>query len=139
MWTGSPAPACWSMSQAIRLGLVPEMLPAERHLAEVCNRRDYSWRVKINCMLAKDMSLQEIAEKLNHQAVHLPICAQAQVSSGHVPHHPQTTIHSYMRIEERVSDIEPPIENRTNQVFPVALAKIGFRIRTRQCALSHGS
>jgi len=72
MWTGSPAPACWRMSRAIRPGLVPEMLPAERHLAEVCNRRDYSWRVKINSMLAKDMSLQEIAEKLNHQAVPTP-------------------------------------------------------------------
>ena len=31
----------------------------------LCNRRDYSWRVKINAMLGKRMSLEEIAEKLN--------------------------------------------------------------------------
>jgi hypothetical protein len=31
----------------------------------LCNRRDYGWRVKINAMLAKRMSLEEIAEKLN--------------------------------------------------------------------------
>jgi hypothetical protein len=31
----------------------------------VCNRRDYQWRMKINAMLAKRMSLEEIAEQLN--------------------------------------------------------------------------
>ena len=35
----------------------------------VCNRRDYGWRIKINSMLAKRMSLEEIAEKLNAEKV----------------------------------------------------------------------
>src|SRR6266545_657205 len=35
----------------------------------LCNRRDYGWRVKINAMLGKRMSLEEIAEKLNVEKV----------------------------------------------------------------------
>lgn len=35
----------------------------------VCNRRDYGWRMKINAMLGKRMSLEEIAEKLNAENV----------------------------------------------------------------------
>ena len=35
----------------------------------VCNQRDYQWRIKINTMLKKRMSLEEIAEKLNAQKV----------------------------------------------------------------------
>jgi len=35
----------------------------------VCNRRDYQWRMKINAMLKKRSSLEEIAEKLNAQNV----------------------------------------------------------------------
>jgi hypothetical protein len=35
----------------------------------LCNRRDYGWRTKINAMLAKRMSLEEIAEKLNAKKV----------------------------------------------------------------------
>ena len=35
----------------------------------LCNRRDYEWRTRINAMLAKRMSLEEIAEKLNAQKV----------------------------------------------------------------------
>jgi hypothetical protein len=35
----------------------------------VCNQRDYLWRVKINAMLGKRMSLEEIAEKLNVEKV----------------------------------------------------------------------
>src|SRR3954451_12241279 len=35
----------------------------------LCNRRDYTWRMKINALLAKRMSLEEIAEKLNAQKV----------------------------------------------------------------------
>ncbi len=35
----------------------------------LCNQRDYLWRVKINPMLAKRMSLEEIAAKLNAQKV----------------------------------------------------------------------
>ena len=35
----------------------------------LCNRRDHEWRVRINAMLGKRMSLEEIAEKLNASKV----------------------------------------------------------------------
>jgi hypothetical protein len=35
----------------------------------LCNRRDYGWRMKINAMLGKRMSLEEIAADLNAQKV----------------------------------------------------------------------
>jgi hypothetical protein len=35
----------------------------------LCNRRDYWWRVKINALLGKRMSLEKIAEKLNAEKV----------------------------------------------------------------------
>jgi len=35
----------------------------------LCNRRDYGWRMTINAMLRKRMSLEEIAEKLNVEKV----------------------------------------------------------------------
>src|SRR5215216_7022970 len=35
----------------------------------LCNRRDYTWRMKINAMLGKRTSLEEIAEKLNVEKV----------------------------------------------------------------------
>jgi Recombinase len=35
----------------------------------LCNRRDYEWRSRINAMLAKRMSLQEIADELNRTKV----------------------------------------------------------------------
>lgn len=35
----------------------------------LCNQRDYIWRKKINALLGKRMSLQEIAEKLNAEQV----------------------------------------------------------------------
>jgi len=35
----------------------------------LCNKRDYIWRMKINAMLAKRMSLAEIADKLNAESV----------------------------------------------------------------------
>jgi hypothetical protein len=35
----------------------------------VCNRRDYQWRTRINALLAKQMSLEEIAEQLNVKKV----------------------------------------------------------------------
>jgi DNA-binding transcriptional MerR regulator len=35
----------------------------------LCNRRDPQWRMKINALLGKRMSLQEIAEKLNAEQV----------------------------------------------------------------------
>ena len=46
------------------------LTPDDVRLAHrVCNRRDYRWRMKINSMLAKRMSLEEIAEKLNAEKV----------------------------------------------------------------------
>ena len=33
----------------------------------LCNQRDYGWRMKINAMLEKRMSLEEIAARLNAQ------------------------------------------------------------------------
>ena len=35
----------------------------------LCNRRDYEWRKRINAMLAKRMSLVEIADELNRKSV----------------------------------------------------------------------
>ena len=35
----------------------------------LCNRRDYEWRTRINAMLRKRMSLEEIAAHLNAQKV----------------------------------------------------------------------
>jgi hypothetical protein len=46
------------------------LTPDNVRLAHVlCNNRDFGWRRKINVMLAKKMSLDEIAEKLNHQGI----------------------------------------------------------------------
>jgi hypothetical protein len=35
----------------------------------LCNQRDYVWRKKINALLGKRMSLEEIAEKLNAEKI----------------------------------------------------------------------
>jgi len=35
----------------------------------LCNRRDYTWRKKINALLGQRMSLEEIAENLNAEKV----------------------------------------------------------------------
>jgi DNA-binding transcriptional MerR regulator len=35
----------------------------------LCNRRDYEWRTRINKMLAKGMSLDEIVTRLNEQKI----------------------------------------------------------------------
>ncbi|HEX3294946.1 MAG TPA: hypothetical protein VHR38_14530 [Solirubrobacterales bacterium] len=35
----------------------------------LCNREDYGWRMRIRRMLEKEMSLEEIAETLNHKGV----------------------------------------------------------------------
>jgi len=35
----------------------------------LCNQRDYTWRQKINVLLGKRMSLEEIAERLNAEKV----------------------------------------------------------------------
>ena len=37
--------------------------------ARLCNQRDYTWRQKINVLLGKRMSLEEIAERLNAEKV----------------------------------------------------------------------
>jgi hypothetical protein len=36
---------------------------------KLCNHRDYIWRKKINALLGKRMSLEQIAEKLNAENV----------------------------------------------------------------------
>ena len=46
--------------------LTPDNVRLARRL---CNRRDYTWRMKINAMLAKRMSLEQIAEQLNAEKV----------------------------------------------------------------------
>jgi hypothetical protein len=38
----------------------------------LCNREDYGWRMRIRRMLEKGMSLEEIAENLNHKRVRRP-------------------------------------------------------------------
>lgn len=44
------------------------LTPDNVRLAHVlCNRRDYGWRMKIKAMLAKGMSLEAIADKLNQK------------------------------------------------------------------------
>jgi hypothetical protein len=35
----------------------------------LCNRRDYQWRTRINALLAKRLSLEEIADELNRKKV----------------------------------------------------------------------
>ena len=47
-----------------------QLTPDNVRLAHrLCNRRDYGWRMKINAMLGKRVSLEEIAEKLNAEKV----------------------------------------------------------------------
>ena len=38
----------------------------------LCNRVDYGLRMKIRRMVEKGMSLEEIAEKLNHKGIRRP-------------------------------------------------------------------
>lgn len=38
----------------------------------LCNRRDYGWRTKIKPLLAKGMSLEDIAEELNRKRKEIP-------------------------------------------------------------------
>jgi hypothetical protein len=47
-------------------GLTPDNVRLAHRL---CNQRDYIWRKKINALLKKRMSLEEIAEKLNGEKV----------------------------------------------------------------------
>jgi Recombinase len=49
------------------------LVPWNVRLAHVrCNQMDYAWRVKIRTMLKKGMSLEEIAENLNHKGIRRP-------------------------------------------------------------------
>jgi DNA-binding transcriptional MerR regulator len=49
------------------------LVPWNVRLAHVlCNREDFGWRLRIRRMLAKGMSLEEIAETLNHKRVRRP-------------------------------------------------------------------
>ena len=46
------------------------LTPGNVRLAHrLCNRREYAWRMKINTMLGKRMSLEKIAERLNAENV----------------------------------------------------------------------
>ena len=38
----------------------------------LCNQEDYGWRMRIRRMLEKGMSLEEIAENLNHKGIRRP-------------------------------------------------------------------
>jgi hypothetical protein len=49
------------------------LVPWNVRLSHVlCNREDYGWRMRIRRMLEKGMSLEEIAETLNHKRVRRP-------------------------------------------------------------------
>lgn len=49
------------------------LVPWNVRLSHVlCNREDYGWRVRIRGMLEKGMSLEAIAEDLNHKRVRRP-------------------------------------------------------------------
>ena len=43
-----------------------------RLLHVLCNREDYGWRMRIRRMVEKGMSLEEIAENLNHNGIRRP-------------------------------------------------------------------
>ena len=55
-----------SETQDARRSPHPRQRPAR---ASACNQRDYIWRKKINALLGKRMSLEEIAEQLNVKKV----------------------------------------------------------------------
>jgi hypothetical protein len=49
------------------------LVPWNVRLSHVlCNREDYGWRMRIRRMLEKGISLEEIAENLNHKAIRRP-------------------------------------------------------------------
>ena len=70
-----PAPACsdWSPTADHHPRLKMhggQLTPDNVRLGhKLCNNRDFIWRQKINAMLAKRMSLDEIAARLNEQQV----------------------------------------------------------------------
>ena len=50
-----------------------QLVPWNVRLSHVlCNREDYGWRMRIRRMLEKGMSLEEIAENLNHKGIRRP-------------------------------------------------------------------
>lgn len=50
-----------------------QLVPWNVRLAHVfCNQKDYGWRMRIRRMLEKGMSLDEVAENLNHKGIQTP-------------------------------------------------------------------
>jgi hypothetical protein len=62
----SPTPDHYPKLKADGGRLTPDNVRLAHRL---CNRRDYGWRMKINAMLRKGMSLEEIAVGLNAKKV----------------------------------------------------------------------
>jgi hypothetical protein len=62
----SPTPDHYPKLKADGGHLTPDNVRLAHRL---CNGRDYGWRMKINAMLRKGMSLEEIAGRLNAQKV----------------------------------------------------------------------
>jgi len=62
----SPTPDHYPMLKAHGGHLTPDNVRLA-HL--LCNKRDYGWRMKINAMLGKRISLEAIAARLNAQKV----------------------------------------------------------------------
>lgn len=62
----SPTPDHYPRLKAHGGHLTPDNVRLAHRL---CNQRDYGWRVRINVMLAKRMSLEDIAAKLNAKKV----------------------------------------------------------------------
>ena len=63
--TGSRRPTTIRDSRCTKVTTPDNVRLAHR----LCNRRDYEWRTRINAMLGKRMSLEEIAVKLNAETV----------------------------------------------------------------------
>lgn len=62
----SPTPDHYPMLKAHGGHLTPDNVRLAHRL---CNQRDYGWRMRINAMLGKRMSLEDIAAKLNAKKV----------------------------------------------------------------------
>ena len=62
----SPTPDHYPRLKAQGGHLTPDNVRLAHRL---CNQRDYGWRVRINAMLGKRMSLEEIAAKLNAKKI----------------------------------------------------------------------
>ena len=64
--SGRPRPTTIRDSRCTEGHLTPDNVRLAHRL---CNQRDYIWRKKINALLGKRMSLEEIAAKLNAEKV----------------------------------------------------------------------